>query len=126
MLSARRKSDGQTVAAYFANKSQAPFSCPECGDPVILKSGKSRVNYFAHEIPLACRYAENESDGHRRCKIEIFLALTKEPHIRNVELECPIGMNRADVYAEINGVPVAIEVQLSSLSPETIASRTME
>jgi competence protein CoiA len=30
------------------------------------------------------------------------------------------------VSAEINGVPVAIEVQLSSLSLETIAQRTME
>jgi competence protein CoiA len=126
MLCAKRKSDGQTVTAYFANKSQAPFSCLECGDPVILKSGKSRVNYFAHENPLACRYAENESDAHRRCKMEIFLALQQEPHVRNVVLERPLGTNRPDVSAEINGVPVAIEVQISSLSPETIAYRTME
>jgi len=126
MLCAKRKLTGEIVTAYFANKSQAPFSCPECSDPVILKSGKSRVNYFAHENPLACRYAENESDNHRRCKMEIFLALQKEPHVRNVALERPIGTNRADVSAEINGVPVAIEVQLSSLSPETIAYRTME
>ena len=126
MLCAKRKLTGEIVTAYFANKSQAPFSCPECGDPVILKSGKSRVNYFAHEIPLACRYAENESDGHRRCKMEIFLALQKEPHVRNVALERPLGTNRPDVSAEINGVPVAIEVQISSLSPETVAYRTME
>jgi competence protein CoiA len=126
MLSARLKSDGQTVTAYFANKSQAPFSCPECGDPVILKSGRSRVNYFAHEIPLACRYAENESDGHRRCKMEIFLALQKQPQVCNVALERPLGTNRPDVSAEINGVPVAIEVQLSSLSIETIVQRTID
>src|ERR1039458_8835961 len=53
MLRAKQKLTGEVIMAYFANKSQAPFSCPECGDPVILKSGKSRVNYFAHEIPLA-------------------------------------------------------------------------
>jgi competence protein CoiA len=126
MLCAKRKLTGEIITAYFANKSQAPFSCPECGDPVILKSGKSRVNYFAHEIPLACRYAENESDRHRRCKMEIYLALQNEPHVRNVALERPLGTNRPDVSAEINGVPVAIEVQISSLSPETIAYRTME
>src|ERR1017187_10544154 len=109
MLCARQRLTGVNVTAYFASKSQAPFSCPECGDPVILKSGKSRVAYFAHEIPLACRCAENESDSHRRCKMEIFLALQKEPHVRSVMLERPLGTNRAHVSAEINGVPVAIE-----------------
>jgi len=126
MLCAKRKLTGEIVTAYFANKSQAPFSCPECSDPVILKTGRSRVNYFAHENPLMCRYAENESDEHRRCKMEIFQALQNDPHVLNVALERPLGTNRPDVSAEINGVPVAIEVQISSLSPETIAYRTME
>jgi competence protein CoiA len=126
MLRAKRKLTGEIVTSYFAHKSQAPFSCPECGDPVILKSGRSRVNYFAHENPLACRYAENESDGHRRCKMEIFEALQKLPNVRNVALESPLGTNRPDVSAEINGVPVAIEVQLSSLSIETIMQRTID
>jgi type I site-specific restriction-modification system R (restriction) subunit len=40
-------------------------------------------------------------------------------------LERPLGTNRPDVSAHINGVPVAIEVQISSLSLETIAYRTM-
>jgi competence protein CoiA len=126
MLCAKQKLTGKIVTAYFANKSQAPFSCPECGDPVILKSGKSRVNYFAHENPLACRYAENESDAHRRCKMEIYEALLRQPGARNVALERALETVRPDVSAEINGVPVAIEVQMSSLSPETIAYRTME
>jgi competence protein CoiA len=126
MLSARRKSDSQIVTAYFASKKNAPFYCLECGDEVILKTGRRTVNHFAHVNPLACRYAENESDGHRRCKMEIFLALQKEPHVRNVALERPLGTNRPDVSAEINGVPVAIEVQISSLSLETVAYRTME
>jgi competence protein CoiA len=126
MLCAKRKLTGEIVTAYFASKTHGPFVCSDCGDPVILKSGKSRVNYFAHENPLACRYAEGESDGHRRCKMEIFLALKKEQNVRNVMLERQLGTNRPDVSAEINGVPVAIEVQISSLSPETIAYRTME
>jgi len=101
-----RKSDGQTVTAYFESKANAPFYCLVCGDEVALKTGKNRINHFAYINPLACRYAENESDGHRRCKMEIFLALETEPHARNVMLERPIGANRADVSAEINGVPV--------------------
>ncbi len=99
MLSARRKSDGETVNAYFESKANAPFYCLVCGDEVALKTGRSRVNHFAHVNPLACRYAENESDDHRRCKMEIFLSLQKEPHVRNIALERPIGMNRADVYS---------------------------
>lgn len=126
MLCARQNLTGEIVTAYFANKSQAPFFCPECGDPVILKCGRLRVAYFAHETPVACRNAENESDVHRRCKMEIFLALQKQPHVRNVMLERPLGTNRPNVSAEIGGVQVAVEVQISSLSPETIAYRTME
>jgi competence protein CoiA len=41
-------------------------------------------------------------------------------------LERPLGTNRPDVSAYINGVPVAIEIQISSLSLETIANRTLE
>ena len=32
------------------------------------------------------------------------MALQKEPHVRNVALERPLGTNRPDVSAEINGV----------------------
>ena len=123
MLCAKRKFTGEIITAYFTTKAHGPFVCSDCGDEVILKSGRQTVNHFAHVNPLACRYAEGESDGHRRCKMEIFLALQKEPHVRNVMLERPLGTNRPDVSAEINGVPVAIEVQLSSLSIETIMQR---
>jgi len=57
MLSARRKSDGQTVTAYFESKANAPFYCLVCGDEVVLKTGRNRINHFAHANPLACRYA---------------------------------------------------------------------
>jgi competence protein CoiA len=126
MLSARRKSDGQIVNAYFESKKNAPFFCLECGDEVILKAGKRIVNHFAHASPLACRYAVGESEIHRRCKIEIFKALRESPGVSDVALERPLGTNRPDVSANINGVPVAIEIQISSLSIETIMSRTIE
>jgi competence protein CoiA len=56
-------------------KSNAPFFCPECGDEVALKTGTTKVNYFAHKTPLACRFDENESNAHRQCKLEIYQAL---------------------------------------------------
>lgn len=126
MLSAKRKSNGQTVTAYFESKSNAPFLCLECNEEVILKTGRFRVNHFAHANPIACKFAEGESETHRRCKMEIYLALRKEPNVRNVALERALETVRPDVSAEINGVPVAIEVQISSLSLETITSRTIE
>jgi competence protein CoiA len=115
MLCARRKSDGQTVNAYFESKLNGPFACLVCREEVILKTGRSKINHFAHTNPIACRFAEGESESHRRCKLEIYLALQKESGVRDVVLERPLETVRPDVGALINGIPVAIEVQLSSL-----------
>jgi competence protein CoiA len=126
MLSAKRKSDGQTVTAYFESKANGPFACLQCREEVILKSGRNRVNHFAHANPIVCKFAEGESETHRRCKMEIFQALQKTPGVRDVMLERPLGENRPDVSAFIGGVPVAIEVQISSLSLDTITQRTID
>ncbi len=126
MLCAKRKSTGDVITAYFASKNHGPFVCSVCNEEVILKAGRHTVSHFAHANPIACKFATGESDLHRRCKMEIFSALQAAPNVRHVELERPIGLNRADVSAEFRGLPVAIEVQLSSLSLETIQERTIE
>jgi hypothetical protein len=38
MLSAKRKSDGRTVAAYMESKLNAPFLCLECNEEVDIKT----------------------------------------------------------------------------------------
>jgi hypothetical protein len=101
MLCAKRKLTGEIVTAYLSSKSHGPFVCPDCRDEVILKSGRRSVNHFAHVNPLACRYADNESEEHRRCKSEIFQALQKEPHVRNVALERPLGNNRPIIPVDL-------------------------
>jgi competence protein CoiA len=126
MLCARRKSNGQTVTAYLESKTNGPFVCLQCREEVILKTGRLRVNHFAHANPIDCKYAEGESEAHRRCKMEIFEALQKAPAVRNAALERPLDTVRPDVSAYIRGVPVAIEVQISSLSLDTIMRRTIE
>ena len=126
MLCARQKSTGEIITAYFASKTNAPFFCPECGDEVILKIGTEKINYFAHKNPLVCRYDANESAEHRQCKFEIYQALLRQPNVEKAAMERPLGSNRPDVSAYINGNPVAIEIQISSLSGETIKFRTME
>jgi competence protein CoiA len=126
MLKARRRSDRKIVEAYFERKENGPFACLVCNEEVVLRSGDNRVDHFAHANPLACEYAQGESDLHRKCKREIYEALSRESGVKNLFLELPLGTVRPDVSAEINGTPVAIEVQISSLSIETIMRRTID
>src|SRR5690349_8020722 len=99
MLTAKRKSDGMTVAAYFERKSNGPFTCLDCHEEVILKTGRNRVNHFAHANPIACKFATSESEIHRRCKLEIFNALQNAPGVGDVALERSLGEVRPDVSA---------------------------
>jgi competence protein CoiA len=126
MLSARRKCDRQIVTAYLESKSDGPFVCSVCNEEVLLRTGRYRINHFAHANPIACKFAIAESDDHLRCKMEIYEALQKEPCVRDVALERSFEVVRPDVSAQINGASVAIEVQISSLSLETIQVRTIE
>ena len=75
---------------------------------------------------MACPCTENESEAHCRCKMQNSEALLRHAGVRNVALERALETVRADVSAEVNGLPVAIEGQISSLSLGTIAYRTME
>ena len=115
-----------TIATALQRLLQAPNADGESYDTVILKAGANKVNHFAHDNPIACKFGTGESDGHRRCKMQIFEALCREPGVRDAALERPLKTVRPDVCATINGVPVAIEVQISALSLETICHRTVE
>ena len=125
MLCAKRKLTGETVTAYLSRREDAPFVCPDCNDEVILKAGRNTVDHFAHVNPLACKFNDGESEAHRYCKLEIYEALLRERDVYDAMMERQLGSNRPDVSAYINGVPVAIEVQISSLSLETIMRRTI-
>ena len=56
--------------------------------------------------------------------MEIYEALSHESGVTKLALERSLKTNRPDVSAYINGVPVAIEVQISTLTMETIIQRT--
>src|SRR5579862_6867530 len=83
MLRAKQKLTGEIIEAYFANKAQAPFYCPDCGDMVLLKTGRTKVNYFAHVNPLTCQFNTGESEAHENCKMQIFEALKQHPRVSN-------------------------------------------
>lgn len=126
MLCAFSKLHNREVRADAINANHAPFFCRDCNQEVVLKLGSVRVPHFAHKNPESCPYASGETDAHRKCKLEIYNALLKEPGVAKVALERSLKTARPDVSAYIHGVPVAIEVQISSLSIETIIRRTSE
>jgi competence protein CoiA len=126
MLSATRQFDGKSVLAHHTQKFQGPFRCPECSEVVILRRSNVRITHFAHAKSGLCNYSAGESEAHRRCKLEIYEALIKHPNATDVALERSLTTARPDVSVRINGVPVAIEVQISNLSMETIIRRTQE
>ena len=55
--------------------------------------------------------------SHRRCKKVIYQTLLRQPGVANVALEKPLDNVRPDVSTVIHGVPAAVEVQISSLTP---------
>ena len=103
--------------------------CPQPGDsehPIRgwIPKPTAPFGLGKHAEPVSRRIPESEE--HKRCKLAIYQALLSQPHVTKVRLERPLGTNRPDVSAYIHGVPVAIEVQLSRLSEDTIVHRTIE
>src|SRR5882724_9561751 len=70
------------------------------------------------------RYNTGETPIHRRCKAAIFEAFLGAPNVSDVKLERYLGEVRPDISAVVNGVRVAVEVQISNLPIETMIHRT--
>lgn len=126
VLSAIRVSENLKVLAWLENKNNEPFSCPECEQFVVLKKGSVKIHHFAHKPPILCSYGKGESEEHRQCKVEMFERLDKEPSVSGCEMEKNLGTIRPDIFFFLRKTPVAIEVQLSTLSLEQIIYRTIE
>ena len=126
MLSATKISNNEKVYAWLINREDKPFSCPECGDEVILKKCINKVDHFAHKPPTSCEFGQGESEKHRACKLEIYERLLKEPSVTGCEIEKYFESVRPDIFCYIRGIPVAIEVQISTLHIDQIIYRTIE
>ena len=126
MLIALRASDKTAVPASSATAADTSLICPQCHKDVGLSYGSSSTRHFIHTASPPCSFDAGESETHRRAKSEIYEALRQHPEARTVRLELPLGTVRPDVFAHIRGVPVAIEMQISTLSPATITHRTEE
>ena len=122
MLSAMNAT-GQVLASSVS-KSDGPFTCPMCKGGVLVKKGRVKIHHFAHIPPSDCAYATGETEHHRQAKLEIFEALSKHPQVTKLKLERSLGDVRPDISFYLRDVPIAIEVQVSTLSLDTIIKRT--
>lgn len=124
MLSAIKESD-ETVMAWEVTREDGPFFCPECEEEVILKQGSIVLPHFAHYPEASCSYGTGESEQHRRAKYEIYEALKAHPDVSYLKVERYLREVRPDVSFLCQGKwRVAIEMQISAISPEEIAHRT--
>lgn len=113
--------DGIQVLAHDAVKS-AKYFCPVCSMPVVLKAGNIKVPHFSHHHILQCsRYLyKRESMLHLKLKHDLYLELNRhyntamEYYLESIE-QIP------DLLIEYD---LALEIQLSRISPELILSRT--
>jgi competence protein CoiA len=119
MLVAKRVSEAES-------RELGPWQCPSCADRVSIKKGQIKIHHFAHTPPVRCEYGAGESEAHRECKTAIYETLRALPGARDWELERDFGTVRPDVSGYIGEQPLAIEVQISSLTLDQIAHRTRE
>ncbi|CAD2078697.1 competence protein CoiA [Jeotgalicoccus coquinae] len=112
---------GVQILAHNAVKSGRYF-CPVCETPVVLKAGSIKVPHFSHHHILQCsRYLyKRESLLHLKLKHDLYLELNRyyatamEYYLESIE-QIPDLLIERDL---------ALEIQLSRISPELILSRT--
>ncbi len=89
-----------------------------------MKKGPIRQHHFAHIPPNVCTFGQGETEIHYKAKKSIFEQLSKSPNCSFCELEYKIEDFIPDIYAIIDKVHVAIEVQRSKLSIEYAINKT--
>lgn len=112
---------GIQILAHNAVKN-GRYYCPVCDTPVVLKAGSVKMPHFSHHHILQCnRYLyKRESLLHLKLKHDLYLKLNRiydtamEYYLDSIE-QIP------DLLIEHD---LALEIQLSRISPELILSRT--
>lgn len=123
MLSARNP-DGYVLASQVT-KEDGPFVCPMCKGLVLVKKGRVKIHHFSHIPPTNCTYGTGESEAHMQAKLDIYETLQHCSDVSKLRLERPLGDVRPDISFYLKNVPIAIEVQISKLSLDTIDRRTV-
>ena len=117
--------NGERKFAPYADKGFV-YTCPECGEKVLLKKGKVVTHHFSHKSGSDCSNGKGESKEHMRAKLLLYTWAVNAG--MTCELEYPMktssGMRRADIYVVSKGVKYALEIQKSPINYEHIERRT--
>jgi competence protein CoiA len=124
MLCAIQKTTNTKVTARGVTKSEGPFLCPKCIKELNLRKGQIKIHHFAHKPPVTCNYGHGESEAHRKAKWAVYSALNQRSDVSECELEKNHGEVISDIYVNIRGARIAIELQISTLTIDEIISRT--
>lgn len=117
--------DGQWVDARNAMRGSS-YYCPRCRDVLVVVSGSRKViDHFRHRPESACSFGADESPEHAGKKLALFDGLRSEVGDGNVRMEYVLDDGqRPDVYFEVGGQGVAVEVQHSPIGDSDLADRT--
>lgn len=136
MLTAKNKNTGETIKIFDYKKPRIELNkndleCPFCGGELIIKSGLVVSPHFSHKQKCSCDYERHaESPEHLFFKEYLSKHIGKEfSEYFGIEpiIEYPIKEVKriADIiFIFPNGWAVAHEVQLSSITTETLEDRT--
>ncbi|WP_404458783.1 competence protein CoiA [Oceanobacillus kapialis] len=100
------------------------FTCPVCGNRVIVKAGLRVIPHFAHQQTDSC-LASKQGEGayHENGKLLLYQWLKSQQLQVKLEPYLPDIQQRPDILVSINNKTIAIEYQCARISPEIIQER---
>ncbi len=121
----------QPIHASVATKKDGPFYCADTYEELIVRKCVDKRDHFAYKGRLSPVYSSNESKLHFECKHEICNALKEKYPQGKWDVERTIVGNKdrklgklvPDISGRINDKPIAIEIQVSSMTLPKIIKR---
>jgi len=106
--------------------SNESYTCISCGAAIGVKTPTFKSKHFFHINYQTNGNHTNETELHYECKMSILEELRKDFPNGNWEEERYIKKIKArpDISGRINGIPVAIEIQHTAITPKEINQRT--
>jgi competence CoiA-like predicted nuclease len=120
MLCALNESSDRVVACDATKGSK--YSCPVCGEGLILRQGSVMVHHYAHRSKSDCTWGGGESQKHLQYKMDLYDGFQKEgmsPILEDTSYKTEFG-----VIPDITVEGYAVEVQLSPIGYDEIQRRS--
>lgn len=125
ILYTARCSDRSLIHSLTASKrcKKTKYWCPDCDQPVRLKTGVKVRPHFAHIHSCS---SSGESRWHQAAKLTLYKLFSEQQLFVATEHFLPRAGRRADVYVTLHGKPYVFECQASSISQEEMNKRKQD